>query len=108
MHAMREPRQEMDEFNAATARYESSMYGLASIDGLAGILHMQQDSYAGGHQGGQFWYGMLGGLMRPPASAEHFWRDMEIDQRTTDAVVRQGTRTILDYQSRCGGCIGRR
>lgn len=54
MHGMRAPRQEMDEFNAATGLYESRMYSLASIDGLAGILHMQQDSCAGGYEGGQF------------------------------------------------------
>ena len=73
---------------------------------LAAVMSVHKPDFCG-----QFWYGMLGGLMRPLASAEHFWRDMrdmEIDQRTTDAVVRQGARTILDYQSRCGGCIGRR
>ena len=104
MHAMRAPGQTDDSLYYATGEYNAKLWEMGSIDGLAGLLHEQQDGMAGGHVGGQTWYGTFDEtLFHPLTGLFHLIQDQGTFNWKAD--VSGSAQLITNYNKSCGGCV---
>jgi RHS repeat-associated protein len=83
---------------SVAAEYIERSFEMKSMQGLAQILHLEQDYLSRGHQMAEY-DGSVG--------LRHFLRDADPATRWP-ALVRNTTNTIIEYDNRCGGCIIKR
>jgi RHS repeat-associated protein len=99
-HNMRAPNQTMEQFFEQTKAYVQEQWNLKSMQGLQHLLHWDQDGYAGGHAGGQIWYG------KNEPTGTFVWHMLQdVGTFKFDSVVDHSAKLIIQYNNNCGGCI---
>jgi len=103
MHAMCSAGTGSAECGLVTSRYIERQWEARSIDGLAGLVHLDQDSSAPMHRGGQSYSGF--GLSNAGEALDHFWSDRMPDAATRAMLINRTTTLIRNYNDYCGGCV---
>lgn len=88
-----------------TSDYREAMWALKSPQGLAALLHLDQDSFSASHVGGQTWRGV--GNMSLGDLVSHVISDLGVESGMRGTIVNRSTQIIRNYDSNCGGCISR-
>ena len=81
--------------------YRAQQWAAKSPEGLARLLHLDQDSFAPQHSGGQFYDGFksVGQLF------SHIWSDTMPGAALQTELVQRSAIIIRSYDQNCGGCI---
>jgi len=103
MHGMCQVVQSASVCQSRIQEYQDSLWEQKSLQGLAGLLHLLQDSYAPGHIGRQEWDGSYANDI--PGTLKHLWGDGMPPQVTRDMIVDDSRQLIMGYDQYCGGCI---
>lgn len=103
MHAMCAAGMGTTQCGLATSDYRKRMWAMKSVDGLAGLLHLDQDSFAPKHVGGQSYSGF--GWSNKWEAFAHGWSNrMPLSDVRMQLIDR--SRTLIgNYDAYCGGCI---
>jgi hypothetical protein len=103
MHGMCMAGESPGDCGRITARYIDNLWEEKSVDALAKLVHLDQDSYAPKHAGGQPYSGF--GLSNLGEAVAHGWSDRMPDSSVSDMLIRRTQTLIRDYNEYCGGCV---
>jgi hypothetical protein len=107
MHHMRGPGETMEHFNVASETYKATLRAMKNMRGLAGLLHLDQDSRSKSHTGPQGqpleWHGSSN--ERILHLLWHVWEDKAPGSDVELAAIQNGTALIKEYIYQCGGSL---
>jgi hypothetical protein len=84
-----------------TSDYRNKMWNEKSPAGLAGLLHLDQDSFAPKHAGGQSY----SGFKTVGEALSHGWSDRAPSNDTRMMLIERTRQLINNYNTNCNGCI---
>lgn len=84
-----------------TTDYRERMWSVKSIDGLARLLHLDQDSFAPMHRGGQSY----SGFANTWEAIKHGWSDTMPPTDVRMQLIERSRALIRSYDAYCGGCV---
>ena len=103
MHAMCTAGMGAAQCGLATTEYREQMWAKKSVDGLAGLLHLDQDSFAPKHAGGQSYSGF--GWSNKWDALAHGWSDRMPSSDVRMQLTDRSRTLIRNYDVYCGGCV---
>jgi hypothetical protein len=105
MHGMCEAGMGSAQCALATSDYRQKLWDAKSVSGLAGLMHLDQDSFAPMHKGGQSYSGF--GWSNMGDALAHGWSDRSPSGDVRLMLIERSRGLINSYDSNCGGCIRR-
>lgn len=109
MHHMRAPGETMEHFSAASETYKATLRAMKNMRGLAGLLHLDQDSRSKSHTGPQGlpleWHGTSN--ERILHLLWHVWKDTTPGRDVELAAIQNGAALIKEYINQCGGSLNK-
>lgn len=103
MHGMCEAGMGATQCGLATFDYRERMWNAKSVEGLAGLMHLDQDSFAPKHAGGQSYSGF--GLSNLGEAIGHGWSDRSPSSDVRMNLIERSRVLINNYDAFCAGCV---
>lgn len=103
LHGMCEAGQGAAQCSLATADYREKMWAMKSVQGLVGLLHLDQDSFAPKHANGQSYSGF--NFTNIPEGISHAYSDRGPDGSLKRELIERSRALIQSYEAFCNGCV---